>query len=190
VTTNMMVKDGHTIVIGGLFRDAPTTTRGQVPGLGSIPFLGVLFREQQDQTVRQEIIIMLTPHILKDDSAYSQLSEEQMKRAEELRVGVRKGMMFFGRERLAEMAYENAVAEMAKPNPDKNLVLWHLDMATNLNPTFLEAIELKEKVSGKRVTDSDNSIIRHFVSDSILGSTGVPPVSSTSDLGQTPTLQK
>jgi len=174
VTTNMMVKDGRTIVIGGLFRDASTITRGQVPLLGSIPFLGVLFRQQQDQTTRQEIIILLTPHVIKDDSAYSQLSEEQMKRAEDLRVGTRKGMMFFGRERLAESAYENAVAEMSKPNPDKNLVLWHLDMATNLNPTFLEAIELKEKVSGKRVTDSDNSIIRHFVSDSIISGMGRP----------------
>jgi type IV pilus assembly protein PilQ len=167
VTTNMMVKDGRTIVIGGLFRDAPSTTRSQVPGLGSIPFLGALFREQQDSNTRQEIIILLTPHVLKDDAVYSQLSEQQMKRVEELHVGVRKGMMFFGRERLAEAAYENAVTELAKPVPDRNLALWHLDMATNLNPTFLEAIELKEKVSGKRVTDTDNSIIRNFVSQSV-----------------------
>ena len=171
VTTNLMVKDGRTIVIGGLFRDSSTTNRGQVPGLGNIPVVGVLFRQQQDQTVRQEIIILLTPHILKDESAYSRLSEFEMKHVEDLRVGVRKGMMFFGRERLAELAYENAVHELTKPNPDRNLVLWHLNAATNLNPTFLEAIELKEKVSGKRVIDSDNSIIRDFVSKSILTST-------------------
>jgi type IV pilus assembly protein PilQ len=183
VTTNMMVKDGRTIVIGGLFRDASTTTRGQVPGLGSIPFLGVLFRQQQDQTVRQEIIILLTPHVIKDDSAYSQLSEEQLKHAEDVRVGARKGMMFFGRERLAEAAYENALAELSKPNADKNVVLWHLDAATNLNPTFLEAIELKEKVSGKRLSDSDNSLIRHFVSDSLLSDM---PVDQTSLLRGTP----
>ena len=42
-----------------------------------------------------------------------------MKEAEELRVGVRKGMMWFGRERLAESAYENAVAEMKKPQPNR-----------------------------------------------------------------------
>jgi type IV pilus assembly protein PilQ len=171
VTTNFMVKDGRTIVIGGLFRDSSTTSRGQVPGLGNIPLLGVLFRQQQDQTTRQEIIILLTPHILKDDSVYSQISEAQMKRAEDLRVGVRKGMMFFGRERLAEAAYENAKSELAKPRPDRNLVLWHLNAATNLNPTFLEAIELKERVSQKRVTDSDNSMIRDFVSDSMLNNT-------------------
>jgi type II secretory pathway component GspD/PulD (secretin) len=168
VTANLMVQDGHTIVIGGLFRDSDSATRGQIPGLGNIPILGVLFRQQQDQTTRQEIIILLTPHIIKDGSAYAKLSETELKHAEDLRVGVRKGMMFFGRERLAEQAYENAVAEMNKPNPDRNVALWHLNVATNLNPTFLEAIELKEKISGRQVTDADNSSIRSFVSRSIL----------------------
>ncbi len=186
VTTNLMVKDGRTIVIGGLFRDSATTSRGQVPALGNIPYLGALFRQQQDQTVRQEIIILLTPHILKDDSAYSRLSEADLKRVEDLRVGVRKGMMFFGRERLAELAYENAVSEMGKPRPDTSLVLWHLNVATNLNPTFLEAIELKEKVSGKRVTDSDNSIIRNFVSQAVLGSTELQPVPVSPNLPNPP----
>jgi hypothetical protein len=93
-------------------------------------------------------------------------------------------MMFFGNERLAETAYENAVAELAKPSANKNLALWYLDMATNLNPTFLEAIELKEKVSGKRVTDSDNSIIRNFVSDSMLGSTTPRPTSASLDVSK------
>jgi type IV pilus assembly protein PilQ len=175
MTTNLMVRDGRTIVIGGLFRDSSSITRGQVPGLGSIPFLGVLFRQQQDQTSRQEIIILLTPHVLKDDSTYAQLSEDQLKRVEELRVGVRKGMMFFGQERLAEIAYENAVAEENKPNPNRDLVLWHLNAATNLNPTFLEAIELKEKVSGRRVTDSDNSMVRDFVRQAVLKESIVTP---------------
>jgi type IV pilus secretin PilQ/predicted competence protein len=179
VTANVMVQDGHTIVIGGLFRESSNTSRGQIPLLGDIPWVGALFRQQQDATSRQEVIILLTPHIIKDETAYAKLSDAEQKHIEELRVGVRKGMMFFGRERLAELAYENAVAEMNKPNPDKNLVLWHLDAATNLNPTFLEAVELKEKVSGKTVTDSDNSSIRSFVSRSILADQGPMPASAT-----------
>lgn len=168
VTTNLMVKDGRTIVIGGLFRESSTNSRGQVPGLGNIPGLGALFRQQQDQTVRQEIIILLTPHIIKDQAAYAELSEKEAKRVDELRVGVRKGMMFFGRERLAETEYELAVRELNKPHHDVNMVLWHLSAAINLNPLFLEAIELKQKVSGRRVTDPDNSIIRDFVQAAIL----------------------
>jgi type IV pilus assembly protein PilQ len=174
VTTNVLVKDGNTIVIGGLFQESSQTNRSQVPFLGSLPLAGALFRSKSDSTQRQEIIILLTPHIIKDDSAYSKASEEEMKEAEELRVGVRKGMMWFGRERLAESAYENAVAEMKKPQPNLNLALWHLNCATNLNPKFLEAIELKEKITGKQVTDVDNSAIRGFVRRQIMAETAIP----------------
>ena len=48
------------------------------------------------------MIILLTPHIIKDDAAYAAAGEEALKQAERLRVGVRKGMMPWGRERLAE----------------------------------------------------------------------------------------
>ncbi|HEY1922221.1 MAG TPA: hypothetical protein VGG44_05605 [Tepidisphaeraceae bacterium] len=168
VTSNVLVKDGNTIVIGGLFRESSQTNRSQVPFLGSIPLAGALFRSKADATTRQEIIILLTPHIIKDDAAYSKASEEQMKDLEKLRVGVRKGMMWFGRERLAESAYENAVAEMNKPKPNLDLALWHLNCAINLNPKFLEAIEMKERITGKQVTDVDNSAIRSFVRRQIM----------------------
>ncbi|MDB5326532.1 MAG: pilQ [Phycisphaerales bacterium] len=174
VTTNLMVRDGRTIVIGGLFRESSGTSRGQVPLLGNIPVLGTLFRQQQDQTTRQEIIVLLTPHILKEDSAYNKLSEETMKRMDQIRLGVRKGMMPFGRERLAQNDYENALAELAKPKPDLNLVLWHLNSAINLNPMFLEAIELRSKINGQKVTEADSSLIRDFVAKAILGSADSP----------------
>lgn len=171
VTSNVMIKDGHTIVIGGLFREQSETDRSQIPGLGNIPFLGALFRQQQDKTTRQEIIILITPHIIKDDSAYSQLSQQELKRGEELRVGVRKGMMITGRERLAEAAYQNALDELNKPMPNRNMAVWDLNVATNLNPMFQEAIELKEKLTGRRVTDVDNSSVRSFVTRAILADT-------------------
>ncbi|MHC4717050.1 MAG: secretin N-terminal domain-containing protein [Planctomycetota bacterium] len=43
-TSNVMVKDGHTIVIGGLFRERTSNVRSQIPGLGSLPVVGPLFR--------------------------------------------------------------------------------------------------------------------------------------------------
>jgi type IV pilus assembly protein PilQ len=172
-TTNVLVKDGRTIVIGGLFRESTATSRSQIPVLGSIPVLGNLFRKKADNTVREEIIILLTPHIVKDDEAYAKLSEKEARDADRIRVGVRRGMMPWGRERLAESAYENAVKEMAKDKPNKRLALWHLDIATNLNPKFLEAIDLKEKISGRVVTSVDNSSIRSFVRDAVLNETGL-----------------
>jgi hypothetical protein len=183
MTSNIMVKDGHTIVIGGLFRESSDTARSQTPFLGNLPVAGALFRNQRDRTTREEIIIMLTPHVLKDDAAYSKMSEEEMKRMEKLRVGVRKGMMPWGRERLAEGEYDKAMAELAKPNPNNQRALWHLDCATNLNPKFLEAIELKQKVSGREITSVDNSAIRGYVRGMVMAERGmaVPPAMKTGD---------
>ncbi len=178
VTSNLLVKDGNTIVIGGLFRENSSSSRNEVPFLGSIPLAGALFRSKTDATNRQEIIILLTPHIIKDDSAYSKASEEEMKDAEKLRVGVRKGMMWFGRERLAESDYEYAVAEMNKPRPNLDQALWYLNCAIDLNPKFLEAIEMKEKITGKQVTDVDNSAIRSFVREQVLAD--MPPATRPS----------
>lgn len=166
VTSNVMVKDGHTIVIGGLFRESSDVTRSQVPGLGNLPVAGALFRNQADSTTREEVIILLTPHIVKDDSVYSELSEQALKDAEKLRVGVRKGMMFWGRQRLADMSYEWAVSEAAKSN--RTLALWYLDAATNLNPKLLEAIDLKQQLTGKQISTTDGSSIRSFVRRAML----------------------
>ena len=163
VTSNIMVKDGHTIVIGGLFRESTVSGRSQVPFLGNIPVAGMLFKSQRDRTVREEVIILLTPHIVKDDAAYSRLSEEQLKHTEDLRVGTRKGMMPWGRERLAEGWYEAAKRELAKPNPNRGAAKFHLDCATNLNPQFTEAIELKEQITGYEVTQADGSSVRGFL---------------------------
>lgn len=163
VTSNVLVKDGHTVVIGGLFREDSSSARAQVPILGNIPIAGALFRSQRDRTTREEVIILLTPHIIKDEAAYSQLSEQELRRMDQLRVGVRRGMMSSGRERLAEGFYDSAVAEMNRPKPDTNKALWNLNAATNLNPKFLEAIELKRQVTRRRLDAVDNSVGRNFV---------------------------
>ena len=168
VTSNVMVKDGRTIVIGGLFRESATTGRSQVPVLGNVPLLGALFRRQNDATTREEIIILLTPHIVKDHDAYAALSEQELKRAEKLRVGIRKGMMPTGRERMAQCYYEKAVRELAAASPDRRRALYYLDSATNLNPGFIEAIELKERVTGRVVVEADQSSIRSFVRRAVL----------------------
>jgi type IV pilus assembly protein PilQ len=171
VTSNIMVRDGHTIVIGGLFRESSSTTRSQIPVLGNLPLVGAAFRKQQDKTVREEVIVLLTPHIIKDDAAYAALSEEQLHMAEQLRVGTRKGMMFWGRERLAQMWYDAALKELDERNPDRKLAKWYLDSATNLNPTFSEAIALKEQLTGYEVTTSNGSSVRNFVSQAMLHDT-------------------
>ncbi len=65
VTTNILVKSGDTIVIGGLFRERRSATKRKVPGLGDLPGAGLLFRSDTKESSKEEIIIMLTPRILK-----------------------------------------------------------------------------------------------------------------------------
>lgn len=167
VVTNILVKDGKTIVIGGLFRETNSTSRGQVPGLGNAPIIGPLFRKQSDDTVREELIILLTPHIVKDHDTYSELSERDLARFKQIRSGVRRGMMFFGRERLAESSYDAAVTEMSKPNPNRARAIWFLNQATNLNPRFIEAVEMKQELTGIELRSVDNGIAKDFIRDLI-----------------------
>lgn len=64
VTTNVMVRSGQTVVIGGLFRDNRRAIEKKVPVLGDLPYLGALFRSTDDSSKREEIIVILTPRIL------------------------------------------------------------------------------------------------------------------------------
>ncbi|HEY0009615.1 MAG TPA: secretin and TonB N-terminal domain-containing protein [Tepidisphaeraceae bacterium] len=195
VTSNIMVKDGHTVVIGGLFREASESNKSQVPILGNLPGVGNLFGQQRDRMLREEIIILLTPHVIKDDVAFSAAAEQMAQDGERLRVGVRRGMMPWGRQRLAEMSYEWAQDEMKKPSPDHGRMLWHLDCATNLNPNFLEAIKLKEQLSGQTLSETDGSSMRGFLrrqvmSDQVRGlAAPVQPRSTPIERSEVPATQ-
>lgn len=61
--TQVMVKSGLTIVIGGMIRDKKQTTQIKVPVLGSIPILGALFRRDTVNTEKVELLIFLTARI-------------------------------------------------------------------------------------------------------------------------------
>lgn len=70
VTTNIMVRDGYTVVIGGLMREDLTTTTEQVPVVGNLPWIGALFRHKKEETEKREILILITPRIVQEPSAY------------------------------------------------------------------------------------------------------------------------
>ncbi len=64
--TTMMVRDGETIVLGGLIKNKQETVLRKIPFLGDIPLLGLLFRSKEEETIKQELIVFITPHILTD----------------------------------------------------------------------------------------------------------------------------
>lgn len=147
-TSNVLVKDGHTIVIGGLFSESTTSGRAQVPGLGNIPILGAVFRRRSDNTTRKEIIILITPHIIKEpiDEIVSEQYKDDIER---IRVGLRKQMMWFGRSRLAQAYLQWARQHIATGNHRR--ALWDLNMALSLEPRMPEAIRLKERLTKEAI---------------------------------------
>ncbi len=66
VTTNIMVRDGYTVVIGGLMSDELTSTVRQVPIMGNLPVIGPLFRLTTEQNERRELLVLVTPRIMND----------------------------------------------------------------------------------------------------------------------------
>ena len=63
---NVRIKDGETLVIGGLMKENESKNVGKIPFLGDIPLIGVVFRSTSTQKQKSEMLIMLTPKILKD----------------------------------------------------------------------------------------------------------------------------
>ena len=69
VETTMLVRNGETIVIGGLISVRKERTRSQVPFLGDIPYLGLLFGHNVWIDAKTELVILITPHIVGPDRA-------------------------------------------------------------------------------------------------------------------------
>ncbi len=63
---NVRIKDGETLVIGGLIQEEEQKTVGKVPVLGDIPLIGFFFRSTTSRKVKNEMIIMITPKIVTD----------------------------------------------------------------------------------------------------------------------------
>ena len=65
-STTVIVKDKQTVVIGGLIEDKIETSISKVPILGDIPLLGWLFRSTEKVTKKSNLMIFLTPHVIRD----------------------------------------------------------------------------------------------------------------------------
>ncbi|MFA5259628.1 MAG: type IV pilus secretin PilQ [Candidatus Omnitrophota bacterium] len=62
--TSVMIKDGETLVIAGLIKDQTSDVKRKLPILGDIPILGLLFQKKEKTSVKTDLLIFLTPHII------------------------------------------------------------------------------------------------------------------------------
>lgn len=76
INTKVAVRDGSTIVLGGLIKDNDTTNSAGLPWLHSIPVVGALFGQQAKSTVRTELILLITPRVMRSDEELRSATDE------------------------------------------------------------------------------------------------------------------
>jgi type IV pilus assembly protein PilQ len=62
----VLVENGGTVVIGGIYTQDESTGTNKVPVLGDLPYVGFLFKQQIKRDDRRELLIFITPRILKE----------------------------------------------------------------------------------------------------------------------------
>ncbi len=81
--TTVVVADQQTVVIGGLMQDAYTTSREKVPVLGDLPILGALFRKTTTIKKKTNLLLILTPHVIRDQTDLRRIFERKMQERQE-----------------------------------------------------------------------------------------------------------
>jgi general secretion pathway protein D len=84
VKTKVVVKDQSTIVIGGLVQDRNVTSVSKIPLLGDIPILGWAFRSTNIVKKKTNLLLMLTPYIIRDQSDFRRILERKQREHREL----------------------------------------------------------------------------------------------------------
>jgi type IV pilus assembly protein PilQ len=69
ITTKVLVNDGETVVLGGIFETERRDTEFKTPFLGDIPVVGNLFKTTQRSSDKSELLIFITPKILRDGAS-------------------------------------------------------------------------------------------------------------------------
>jgi len=175
LTTNLIVRDGATVVLGGLFRESTTLSRSQVPFLGDIPVIGAAFRGHDNATKRSEIIFMVTPTIVNDQQLAEQ-GDRANAHAERLRVGSRQGLLPFSRDR--QTARLNLAAEELAREGNTEKAIWNLRRSLELSPVQPGAYRLLEKLTNEKMRWPMRSAmeqITHGIVDEFLSTDAAAP---------------
>jgi general secretion pathway protein D len=76
--TEVIVRDQQTVVIGGLMKNRDSITVQKVPLLGDIPILGFFFRNQQKSMVKSNLLLVLTPYVIRDQKDLRRIFQKKM----------------------------------------------------------------------------------------------------------------
>ena len=96
INTQVFAKDGETIVLGGVFHDTITKGVDKVPLLGDIPGIKRLFSKESERHQKRELVIFVTPHILKQGERMEMAKKEKhFKQVEKQKNKVRSISLMF-----------------------------------------------------------------------------------------------
>jgi type IV pilus assembly protein PilQ len=160
VTTNVRVKDGETLVLGGLFRESTRTSRRQVPVLGDIPLVGAAFRGQDDDVERQELIFLITPSIVRDEVLWAS-GKQVLDSIDSIRVGARAGLLPFSNDKVTGNYNQKAIDAYNKGDSDS--ALYYINNSLRLNPSQPEMLRLREKITGERARIHEKSLMERVM---------------------------
>ena len=156
IITNVLVRNGQTIVLGGLFQEETTSGVSQVPVIGDVPVLGELFKGETDTSTRTELIVLITPHIINtpEEADGAGRLEDVLRLNQE----ARQNLIWFSRARLDEDRYAKAVKLYTEGQPEAALCL--LNSRLNIERSYLEEVRLKERIIRDTQPDQVQNIER------------------------------
>jgi type II secretory pathway component GspD/PulD (secretin) len=143
VTTNVMCPDGATLVLGGLLKEDVDKQITQIPWLGSLPIAGPLFRAKQDKIDRLELICLLTPHIVGEET----ICEEGNKFGSEFAARQQTVLDKSGKlsKRSLGLRYLR-YARAAYAAADYKTALKQVNMSIHFDPQSRDATTLREEI--------------------------------------------
>jgi general secretion pathway protein D len=112
--TTVVVQDGEGVLIGGIIDDAITHTRSGLPYLMDIPFLGQAFRSDTDTIERTELLITITPWVIRSKDEARRVTDDYTDRIQgltELRRAIKSGTRKRARARDREELYDEPASE-------------------------------------------------------------------------------
>jgi type IV pilus assembly protein PilQ len=145
VTTNLTVRSGETIVIGGLIEEQQQRSVQQIPFFGSLPVVGHLFRDETTTINRNEIIVLITPTIVDEEQEYERARCE-VDRFTERRDSLEQSFPEYTRLALARRHFQNACDCRDAGDMEKALKL--VEMSIYFDPTYEPALELRRMLHG------------------------------------------
>ena len=99
LSTEVAVQSGETIMLAGLINDESITGSSGVPGLSRLPIIGALFGQQSQSSDREEIVILITPTVIRDPNEARRLTDEYGRRFRALEPMRTEGSLHGGGER-------------------------------------------------------------------------------------------